>query len=330
MKIKNFDMEYLILFDPTVGTTNKGDDIIMRGVYDGLKEIIRDRYVIHFPTHTTPFSIFQNYFWWKAKFVRNADLKFVCGTNLLAKNMRYPVNNWNINLFNSKPLANSILVGVGNSLLNKKSNIYTRKLYKRVLNKEYFHSVRDDSTKEMLESMGYKAITTGCPTLWGITPEIINSIPTKKADSVVMTITGSDRDRVNDQAMFDICKKNYNKRFLWLQTIHDLPYLKTLEDLDDVELINSDLESYSIFLQNNDVDYVGTRLHGGIFAMQHKKRSIIIAIDNRATNINKVNKLNCIQRKDIKELDRMINNDIITNLNIDYDSIERWKKQFTK
>lgn len=330
MKIKNYNMEYLILFDPTVGTTNKGDDIIMRGVYSGLKEIMKDRYVIHFPTHTTPFSIFQNYFWWKAKFVKNADLKFVCGTNLLAKNMRYPVNNWNINLFNSKPLVNSILVGVGNSLLNKKSNIYTRKLYKRVLNKEYFHSVRDDSTKEMLESMGYKAITTGCPTLWGITPEIMKQIPEKKAESVVMTVTGSDRDPIRDQIMLNICRKNYSKRFLWLQTIHDLPYLKTLQELEDVEIISPDLDTYKEFLETHNVDYVGTRLHGGIFAMQHKKRSIIIAIDNRATNINKVNNLNCIQRNQIETLDAKINSDFKTKLRIDFLNIEKWKNQFNK
>lgn len=35
-------------------------------------------------------------------------------------------------------------------------------------------------TKVFLEEMGFKAWNTGCPTLWGLTPEFCTEIPSKK------------------------------------------------------------------------------------------------------------------------------------------------------
>jgi len=318
----------IILLDTSIGTTNKGDDIIMNSTREGLEEILKNNYVICFPTHTVCFTWFQAHFWWKAKFVEQADYKFVCGTNLLAKNMRYPINDWNINILNCKPLRNTILVGVGNSLLNKSSNLYTRMLYNRVLSKDYVHSTRDDETRLMLQQLGYKAITTGCPTLWSLTPILCSEIPVHKSENVVIAITGSKRDVVQDQKMIDICQRNYKKIYLWLQTVHDLGYLRTLSNTHNIQIISPDLEEYGKLLQSMDIDYVGTRLHGGIFAMQYRKRAIIISIDNRARNINKVNCLNCIERENIDQLETMINSEFETRIKVDYEKINEWKSQF--
>jgi len=321
-------MKTIILLDTSVGTTNKGDDIIMDSTRKGLENILRYNYVICFPTHTVCFTWFQTHFWWKAKFVEQADYKFVCGTNLLAKNMRYPINDWNINIFNCKPLRNTILVGVGNSKLDKSSNFYTRMLYKKVLSKDYIHSTRDDETRLMLKQLGYKAITTGCPTLWSLTASLCAEIPVHKSNSVVLAITGSDRNVVQDQKMIDICQRNYKKIYLWLQTVHDLSYLKILENTGNIQIIPPDIEEYAKLLESMDIDYVGTRLHGGIFAMQHKKRAIIVSIDNRARNINKVNKLNCIERENSNQLEAMINSEFETRVEVDYEKINEWKSQF--
>ena len=111
--------------------------------------------------------------------------------------------------------------------------------------------------------------------------------------------------------MLDILKKNYKKRYFYVQTIWDLDYLHTLKNIKDVIIIDSSIQSYKEALENFNVDYVGTRLHGGIFAMQNKVRSIIITIDNRTRNINKINNLNVVERK-INELEKIINSEIKT------------------
>lgn len=323
-------MKNIILFDTSVGTTNKGDDIIMMSTVRGLTEILDKNYVVKIPTHITPFSWYQTHFWWKAKWVKNADLKFICGTNLLANNLRYPVNDLNVHLWNCSPMENSILVGVGNSLLNKTINQYTRKIYDKILSHDLIHSTRDDETTEMLKKMGFKAITTGCVTLWGLTPEHCAEIPTQKADEVVFTLTGPQRDEKWDQKMLDILKKNYRKRYFYVQTIWDMEYFNKLKRLEDVEIICPDVYAYGKFLDTHDVDYVGTRLHGGIFAMQHKKRTIILTIDNRARNITKVSNLNTLERNKVFDLDDMINSEFATNITMDYNVLNSWKHQFIK
>ena len=35
-------------------------------------------------------------------------------------------------------------------------------------------------------------------------------------------------------------------------------------------------------IQDTECDYIGTRLHGGIRALQHGRRSLILSVDNRA------------------------------------------------
>ena len=88
-------------------------------------------------------------------------------------------------------------------------------------------------------------------------------------------------------------------------------------------------KAYDDFLSQNDTDYVGTRLHGGVYAMRHKRRSIIIAIDERAREINKANNLICIEKDEIKsQLAVLINSSFPTRIEMDYDAINRWKAQF--
>ena len=68
----------------------------------------------------------------------------------------------------------------------------------------------------------------------------------------------------------------------------DLPF--------NVIIIPRDLEAYERRLIQGNVDYVGTRLHAGIFALNHKVRSIIVAVDNRAIEIAKDTNLPIVRR----------------------------------
>ena len=79
---------------------------------------------------------------------------------------------------------------------------------------------------------------------------------------------------------------------------------------------------------NEEVDYIGTRLHAGIFAMQHKVRSFILEVDNRSQDMAETFGINCIMREDFKNLEKMINQKHVTDVNIHEKEILQWKKQF--
>ncbi|WP_064091685.1 polysaccharide pyruvyl transferase family protein [Rossellomorea aquimaris] len=321
-------MENVLVLDTSVGSLNKGDDIIMKCVRYHLAEITKDAYVLTLPTHISPFHWYQvvrNSH--RVKIYSNAKYKFVGGSNLLTMDMFTHFPQWNINIFNYGPLKGSILVGVGAGKGNK-VNAYTKMLYKKVLSNNIIHSVRDERTKNILESMGFKAINTGCASLWNLTPEFCEAIPKYKSNSVVFTLTHHSKNIVKDQFLIDTLQKNYENIYFWIQDADDLNYLKTLNNTQKINIVPPTIEDYEQVLQMN-IDYVGTRLHGGIYAMRHKKRSIIISIDERASGMSLSYNLNTIEREDLeKDLEKMINSNIKTEVKILSENIKDWKEQF--
>lgn len=322
-------MKKILLLDTSIGTSNLGDFIIMKCVRKELSYILNDNFVYNMSTHLPSFSAFavfrnslavQNY--------ANADLKFAGGSNLLVKDLRTHYPQWNINKWNSKPLSGTICVGVG---AGQGDNVdkYTTSVYRQVLNHDYYHSVRDERSKEYVENvLGLKAINTGCVTMWMLTPEFCKTIPTKKADAALITITARTEIDPNEQKMIDIVLANYSKVYCWIQGDRDLDYFKKLRNTEKIELIPPTLDAYEHILNTVDLDYIGTRLHGGIYAMRHKKRAIIIAIDERAREINANNNLNCLNIDETDNLEAMINSEFETKINMPFDEINRWKSQF--
>lgn len=320
-------MENILLLDTSVGSLNKGDEIIMKCARNQLRPITENKFVLTLPTHVPPFhwyqvirrSATQNLY-------SNAKYKFVCGTNLLTMDMLNRFPQWNINMFNYGPLKESVLVGVGAGKGTIITN-YTKKLYNKVLSHNYIHSVRDERTKRFLEEMGLKVLNTGCPTMWSLTPQFCKEIPTKKAESVIFTLTDYSKNPIKDQLLIDILNKNYKNVYFWVQGSGDLSYFKSLNHIQDIKVISPSLDEYEIILKT-DVDFVGTRLHAGIYALRHKKRSIIIAIDERARGMNETYNLNIIDREDMDHLEKLINSEIITKVNVNFENVDKWISQF--
>lgn len=101
-----------------------------------------------------------------------------------------------------------------------------------------------------------------------------------------------------------------------------------MKGYESVHVLQASKEAYDKYLTENETDYVGTRLHGGVYAMRHKRRAVIIAIDERARAINEKNHLNCIEKNDIDQLESIINGSIKTKVVMPFDEINRWKSQF--
>lgn len=321
-------MDNILILDTSHASLNKGDDIIMECVHKELGFILKGNFEINLPTHIPPFHSYQV---WRnsnrVKTYRNAKYKFVGGTNLLVADLLTHFPQWNINIFNYSALKDCILTGVGVGA-DENINRYTSHIYKKMLNKDYYHSCRDERSKLFVEHLGLKALNTGCVTMWMLTPDFCAQIPTKKSDNVVFTLTALPKIDVKDQVLIDTLNKNYKNVYFWPQGINDYSYLHRFDNIDNIKIIESTKDAYHSLLMTNNIEYVGTRLHGGVYAMRHKKRAVIIAIDERAREINKCNNLNCIEKDDITILENMISSEFSTDIVMPYDAIDKWKEQF--
>lgn len=322
-------MKKTLLLDTSIGTSNIGDHIIMECVEKELSPILTSSFVFRLPTHVPSF---HNYAIWKNSLaVQNyatCDYKFIGGSNILAKDMRTHYPQWNVNTFNCKPLEGSVCIGVGAGA-GEHVDAYTTHLYRKILSHSYYHSVRDERSKHYVEDiLGLKAINTGCVTMWALTPEFCAQIPTQKADNVVFTLTAKSQADQRDQILIDTLKREYGQVSFWIQGDKDEAYFNMFSNTDGIEIIPPHKAAYEAVLLRSNIEYVGTRLHGGIYALRHQKRAIIISIDERAQSISADTGLIIIEKDAIDGLASFINSEFETKLNIPFDEIKRWKAQF--
>lgn len=314
----------IIRFDTSLGTENLGDYIIMHYCNKILDELFPTHQSIHISTHLIPTTE-------QEASVEQTKYKFVCGTNLLTSNIEHHWR-WILpdGVRRKMNYRDIILLGVGWGEYQEVCTDYSRMIYRTMLNPNLIHSVRDQYTLEKLQQAGFKnVINTGCPTTWALTPEFCRNIPTKKSKDVITTITDYRRDAEKDNEMLAILSRNYDHVYLWLQGNQDEEYLKSLNIPGNMTTIPNTLEAYEAALNNGGVDYAGTRLHAGIHALNHKIRSIILAVDNRATEMGRDVNLPVIQRSEIAEkLEKKIQSEFATEIQIKQENIDCFKAQF--
>lgn len=324
-------MKKIVIFDTYIGTSNTGDLIIQESCEKELQDFLDSCFIVKYATHLKNFGIYS-FFRTRQKrnFIKSSQYKLITGTNLLSYNLFKTRRQWVIGLFSSLMYKNVILMGVGTTQNEQKVSLYSKLIYKKILNKNAIHSVRDEQSKKMLESMGFKVINTGCPTLWCLNKSLCNHIPTHKSSKLVFSLSGY-KDQCNrelDKKLLQILFKNYNERYFWCQTTEDEKYLESLNiDTSSIKKIYT-LNQYEKILKQGNIDYIGTRLHGGVFALQHKVRTIVISIDYRAEAFHKYNNLMCVKRNQLDTLDDIINSEFKTNIILPIDNINAWKSQF--
>ena len=116
----------------------------------------------------------------------------------------------------------------------------------------------------------------------------------------------------------------------WPQGYGDNAYLQSLGlTADDLEILSPNLAAFDAALGSGDIDYVGTRLHGGIRAMQPlSRRSLIIAIDNRAKEMNRDFQIPIAGRGDSAGIANWIHGDAPTRIVLPDSEITLWKSQY--
>jgi len=313
-------MEKISVFDTTISSYNLGNDIIMEAVVKYLNELFPFSFVVRVPY----MEITSN----TLKFLRKSDYIFFGGTNSLSSRME-SYKQWGVNLFNSLFFKNVILMGLGWWQYQGRVSLYTKYLLNRLLTKEYMLSVRDSYTENKLRSINFKnVINTGCPTLWELTNDHISSIKKERSEKVMFTLTDYNKDPIRDKKLISILTREYSSVYFWVQGWGDYEYLKQLTDISKIEILNPNLDSVNNILELQDIDYIGTRLHGGIRALQKGKRTIIIGVDNRSLEMQKDYNLPVIDQNNLVSLNSLINSSMEIKLNIPFENIKKWKGQF--
>lgn len=317
-------MKKVLLFDTSEGSDNIGDNIIMYYCEKILLELF-DYEMFWFDKVPTHLEIGKTTF----KLNKEAIYSFVCGTNIL-KTSILKKKLWKIGFNEAFNLRNLILMGIGWGNYNKfDTDPYTKWVYKSILSDKFLHSVRDNYTKCQLNKIGINnVINTACPTMWNLSSEHCSQIPSKKSKEVVTSLTYYKPDIQRDRYMFHILKENYDRIYLWIQQSNDYDYFLSLNINFHVDIIGPQLIKYERLLSTHDIDFIGSRLHGGIHALNYKKRTLIIGVDNRAKEINRDTNLPFIDRNSIESLDSWVKGNAKTEIILPYDNIKEWKSQF--
>ena len=317
-------MDKIILYDPSISTLNIGDEIICDSASKYIENIFSDAFYMRISTHL-PVSVSY------LKRLKNFDLRFVCGTNLLKYDMLKGFRQWDIGLHQAKYIGPAILLGCGWWQYQEKKDLYSKLLFSQILSKDFVHSVRDQYTLLKLKEMGISnAINTGCATMWSFTEDYCRKIPVQKANSAVTTLTDYKKNIQKDGEMLSFLSQNYQNVYLWLQGAGDAQYYQQIrrDEWKNVHLVSPSLKAYDALFEKEDIEYVGTRLHAGIRALQHQKRSLILAVDNRAIEKKKDFNLPVIARDDVASLRSILFQDQHTQIHIPQAEIESYLSQF--
>lgn len=316
----------ICLLDTGIGSRNMGDHIIVDSIRRHLRRAFPQAIFVTVPTH--------EYLGTESlKLLDSSDVRLVCGTNLLASHMD-EYKQWKIGGTEFAALRDVTLMGCGWWQYQEAPNAYTELLLGTILSDERVHSVRDSYTAAKLTAMGgKKVLNTTCPTLWSLTPEHVAQIPDRLGRDVVTTLTDYKADPEVDRFMLDHLAARYRHVYVWIQGTGDFSYLKRLcanAPIASLRVVPATLEAYDMLLASGlDLDYIGTRLHAGVRALQHGRRSLILAVDNRAREISADTQLPCIFREHAREqLEAAVTTASARAIRLPVQAIQSWLGQF--
>ena len=271
----------IVHIDPAIGSTNLGDQIISEAINKQISIMFHDSRIISLSSRDV-----GN---WAISILKKADFIFFGGSNALSSNPIFGYRQFSMRLASFLKLKNVILLGVGWWQYQDKFGPFAKSFYRKFLRDDFMHSVRDEYSKKKLNQLGFENIVnTGCPTMWDL-----GSFNTTVNDTVVLTLTDYNLNKLRDVLILKNALNKFDNVFLWPQGTDDYSYLQSFSseiDIKRIKVINPTLKNFDEILSMQPC-YVGTRLHAGIRALQHKCPTFIIPIDNRAVEIAKTESL---------------------------------------
>lgn len=300
--------------DPSLNSRNTGDQIIADAVKREITASLPEAEVVRLPTQT-----FLNKS--ERMLARSCDKFIVGGTNLLNGNIPRYIQ-WRLDPGSySTYKARVSLMGVGWWQYQARTNGLSKHIWKSLLGNGA-NSVRDSYTASRLAEFGVQALNTSCPTVWQL--PLDTPVRTTAPSKVLMTITDYHKNPNRDARLIEGLRDRYDDVLVWPQGSQDLEYLTGLDR--GVEFIGPELSDFDAALKDGAVDYVGTRLHAGIRALQFGVKSTILAIDNRAAEISRDIGLP-VMSNELTEADwRQVDERPTIRLEISHGAIRQWKE----
>lgn len=308
-----------VVLTPAQGLVNLGDQLIEQACR---RHVPLQTLPNGISTHRPPSLAAQ-------RRMQEAELVLVAGSNLLSPDMRR--GQWKLP-DDFSALNRVCLMGCGLSGDGAVEE-WTARFYERLLGNGLLHSVRDRRTETMLRQIGVENVLyTACPTMWDLTEVHCQSVPTRKSDVAVTALTFYQPDPVQDSQQLQILLESYDELYFWPQSARDTHYLMELltrEERQRVNILQGDWTVLGTLLEQRRPDYIGNRLHAGIFALQHGCRSRIIAIDHRAVDLGKDTQLPVLPREALDQLlEASLWDEAPLTLALPWENIARWKRQF--
>ena len=309
----------MFLFDTAIGSDNLGDEVIMDAVNRIMIQIFGTASFERIATHRRMTGAERDR-------AATADFGIVGGTNILKSRMLFR-QNWKLGLRDFLSLRNAVMLGVGWQFYGGKPDLISRWFFRRALAPDFIHSVRDEHTHDLLRSIVPKVIYTGCPTMWEFDTATCARVPTTKAKKAIFSVTYYRPLPEVDRAILELLMAQYETVYLWAQQSEDVEYIKSLGIAGGV-WIDRSLAAYDRVLEAEDVDVLGSRLHGGIRALSRGRRALILEIDNRAREIGRKTRLPCAVRDDLARMETWTAGSPPLTVTMPWDDIAAWKAQF--
>ncbi|MTK64174.1 MAG: polysaccharide pyruvyl transferase family protein, partial [Methanobacterium sp.] len=237
--------------------------------------------------------------------------------------------NWRITPLDYLVWRDVILLGVGWQQYGGQADGPTRLFYRSALSPSMLHSVRDLHTYENLRKLMPNVLYTACPTMWTLDLRHCQKIPVRKARNAIFAVTYYRPAPVQDRQIFEILRRHYETVYFWPQQSRDIFYLRDI-GISDIIPISQSAAAYDRLLHEEDVDFVGARLHGGHRALPPGRRALIIPVDNRAAEISISTALPVASRSEPDAIERWIVNPEPTRIVLPLDAIDQWKGQFVQ
>jgi polysaccharide pyruvyl transferase WcaK-like protein len=315
-------METITIVDTSISTDNVGDEIIMDAVNEIVTELFPNAYIFRVPSHDALSERTR-------AFVRKSAWCFIGGTNLLSSVIN-PWNLWRLDRLAANAFGSSrtVCLGTGWNDYMQLPSPESKILLNTALSSDHVHAVRDKYTQDHLKSIGIDSFFTSCPTTWFLSPAFCSSIPTRKAKTAIITLSAWRAEIELDRAWINVVRKNYDEVFFFSQMQDDFEYLAAL-GFDDIKTVAATVQAYDRFLVDHDVDFIGTRLHGGIRALQKGRRALILSIDNRAAEMGRDTGLPVLPRSDSAAIATWIAGAPPLTITLPDDAIASWKRQFS-
>jgi len=330
--------KYIVLLDPALQdnngkpSENLGDLIIYDFIKDILARMFPNTEVIRLSTHV-PFKK-------KEKDIINHSLyNFVGGTNILSSDIRNfprltPIKKKGFYFFPG--FKNVILIGTGWYRYQQRPDWATTIYFNRILNKRYFHSLRDNfSVQQLKKAFIPKLLNTCCPSTWDLNPLFVNTFRPDYSNILFTLNNNYPNPIVDNNFIKELLSAGSKYIYFFPQVAEDKDYLTTLsgfkENKSKFKILSHQYNEFNQFTQNSQFNYIGTRLHAGIHSLQRSMPSIIIGVDNRAIEIQKDTNLNVIGRKDSQLLQNWMQGSYNPGeIQLPMENIAKWKNQFKK